>query len=134
MGLLLPTDDVLSITERVQCGDATVGWRGDPEMDVYLDDRTGEVAVYGFDAHRQRYLVTVIGTWDPGWRHELLRRLRDGDWQNPDAYQRAVDAELRREADKDAALAEQTSACAERFAWAVRRDCGHVVGQSRDFY
>jgi hypothetical protein len=102
-------------------------------MDVHIDE-TGQVAVYGFDAHRQRYLVTTVGTWDPGWRHDLLKRLRDGDWQNPNAYQRIVDAGVAHETQRDALLAERAGAAAEKLAWAIRRDAGHLVGQSREHY
>jgi hypothetical protein len=89
-GLILPSsyerrnaigrgEDVNDITRSVQDGDMTIGWRGDPQMDVYREGSM--VKVYSFDAEGKRYVASSVNVVDPDWRRTLLRKLRDGDWQ-----------------------------------------------------
>jgi hypothetical protein len=115
-------------------GDPVVGWRGDPTMDPYLMPN-GEVHVYGFDAHGERYLAAATDARLPGWQHDLLRRLRDGDWQNGNAHDRveALNAAVEKEAQYRADQA--TEAFSEKLAWATRRDIGaHFGGLTKEFY
>lgn len=132
MGLLLPGES-LGIAERVRNGDPTVGWRGDPEMDVYV--RAGICQVWQFDRTGRRWCAVQVPTSEPGWQHTVLRRLRDGDWQNPDTIKnilREYDRNERRIA------AEQAEACgrgADKVAYTMRRTMGqHYGGLTRDIF
>jgi len=132
-GLLLPSDHD-RIADRVRDGDPVVGWRGDPTMDTYLIDATGEVQVFAFDRSGERYCAASVSAHSPGWKHELLSKLRDGDWQSG-AAERWVNE---RNAEQDALEREHAGQLEERtdrLAWAVRRDVGtHVDGLSKEFY
>lgn len=134
MGLILPADDVVRIADRVREGDPTVGWQGDPTMDTYLDEATATATVFGFDRHGDRYIAAQVSVHDPGWRHELLRKLHAGDWRRPDTVDRQVklveDQMRARQAQTDELADEK----AEKLAWAIRRDAGHLVGTSKEFY
>lgn len=133
-GLILPGEDVHDVARAVQQGDPATGWRGDPGMDTHLGS-DGRVGVYGFDRAGDRYLACLVDARNPGWRYELLSRLRDGDWQRADQFDR-VDAHNRQiQAEKDAAFQDQKEETAERLAWALKRDLGHLYsGTSKDVY
>lgn len=136
-GLVLPTDDVVGIAERVKFGDPVVGWRGDPQADTYLDPNTGQVAVYTFDGHGNRYCATVldINRAGEGWRHELLRRLRDGDWQRDDVVERRMEELMAPVKAKEAAHREKAEQAAEKLAWALKRDLGHLYsGTTKEYH
>jgi len=77
-------EDVNDITRSVQDGDPVVGWRGDPQMDVYREG--SQVKVYGFDLSGQRYVAATVNMVDSDWRRTLLQKLRDGDWQRADTF------------------------------------------------
>jgi hypothetical protein len=108
-GLILPSsydrrtaigrgEDVNDITRSVQEGDMTVGWRGDPQMDVYREGSF--VKVYGFDAAGQRYVAATVNIVDSDWRTTLLRKLRDGDWQKDTLISRLVAEREQQERDR----------------------------------
>lgn len=115
-------DDLYDIVAKVQDGDPHVGWRGDPEMDVY--EIGVEIGVYGFDAHRQRYLAATVTREDPEWRFRLLCKLRDGDWQRDDTYDRIVQKEYARQDAAERAEAEVRQELSDKFAWGLQRDHG----------
>jgi len=77
-------EDVNDITRSVQDGDPIIGWRGDPQMDVYREGSS--VKVYGFDRAGDRYVAASVSLADSDWRGTLIRKLRDGDWQRGDAF------------------------------------------------
>jgi hypothetical protein len=111
MGLLLPGDDPDRFVERVQQGCPIVGWRGDPTMDVYVNERVGVCEVWGFDARGERYRV-VRQELCAGWQHDVLRRLRDSDWQRVKPGKQRVTEEMR---------ARERKEHAESVEWAERR-------------
>lgn len=117
MGLILPGDDVMSITERVQQGDPTVGWRGDATMDVYV--KGGYVEVWGFDARGERYRVVSVPLSDPGWRHSLLARLRDSDWRRDDHLERLRRQNAKWEKDTKDEWVDSRGEKFEKVAWMV---------------
>lgn len=124
-GLILPGEDVHNVAGAVREGDPATGWRGDPTMDTYMGS-DGYVGVYGFDRSGERYLACRVNARNPGWRHELLTRLREGDWQRGDQFDR-IDAENRRiQAEKDRAFEEFKEESAERLAAALHKDLGHL--------
>lgn len=117
-------DDLLDIVGRVLDGDSAVGWRGDPCMDVY--ERRHEIAVYGFDREGNRYLAAVVDrATDPDWRHTLLRKLRDGDWQDENAIRRVIAANDALDRKNEEDLTNARLELAERVAFAIRRDNGY---------
>lgn len=134
MGLILP-GEAAAIADRVRQGDPTVGWRGDPGMDTYVSDRHGVAQVWSFDARGTRYCAAQVPLSEPGWQHTLLKKLRDGDWQNPDTIRdifAANDANTRRQA---AERAERCGAAADHVIYEFRRAVGqHYGGLRRRFY
>jgi hypothetical protein len=131
-GLILP-GQYDNIARSVQEGDPVVGWRGDPTMDVMMWHN--EVHVYAFDREGTRYLAAATDARLPGWQHDLLRRLRDGDWQTSNAYDRvaALNAELERE--RESKLEDRKNEVAEKLARATRRDLGHLYsGTTKEFH
>ena len=134
MGLVLP-GAAKSIADRVQQGDPIAGWRGDPTMDVYLDDRRQVAEVWHFDRGGHRYCAAQTTLLEDGWEHTLLRKLRDGDWQNPDTIPNIVamqDANERRHA---AQRAEWAGARADRVIYEYRKALGtHIGGLRRRYY
>lgn len=134
MGLVLPSDDVIGIAERVRQGDPVAGWRGDPTMDTYLDEEAGLALVYGFDRAGNRYIAASTPVTGAGWRHELLRKLRDGDWQRPDTVDRVMKKLEGEQAARDAVVDDALDEKAERLAWALKRDAGYMTGLSKEFY
>lgn len=132
-GLLLP-QDYGRISDLVRDGDPVVGWRGDPSMDTYLVESTGEVEVWAFDAHGQRYRACSVDATRPGWKHELLCKLRDGDPQRT-SIDDWVKAQEAKQAAMEKAHAEKRAEVAEKAAWALRKDIGQqATGLSKDFY
>lgn len=132
-GLILPSsyetrtvigrgEDVNDITRSVQDGDPTIGWRGDPQMDVYREGST--VRVYGFDRAGERYVAATVNIVDSDWRGTLLKKLRDGDWQRDDFVANLVkerndfDRNLNKEAD------DKIAELADRYATAKLRELG----------
>ena len=135
MGLVLVDDDLVSIDRRVREGDPTVGWRGDPTMDVYVDNDAAMAYVYGFDIKGLRYRAASISTLGEGWRHDLLAKLRDGDWRDPNSINRADEANRRLDAERDYRLDQVISEVAEKFGWGLRRDVGHHFGgTTKEFF
>lgn len=55
-------------------------------MDTYLDERRGVCEVYAFDERGTRYCAVRVDARLPGWQHDLLRRLRDGDYRRADQF------------------------------------------------
>lgn len=113
-------EDVNDITRSVQDGDMTVGWRGDPTMDVYREG--SEVKVIGFDGKGERYVASTVSLVDPDWRTTLLRKLRDGDWQK-DTFMETVNAErIQHEKDRLREENDRISEIADKYVSARLRD------------
>lgn len=135
-GLILPADSHGSIAERVKRGDPTVGWRGDPTMDVVLDERSGTVEVHAFDSHGERYVAcTVDVNADPGWRYTILKRLTEWDPRRVNVIDKFSAEQEAAEKLKDHRARHQLEERADRLAWGLRRTIGpYVDGMSREFY
>ena len=135
-GLILPADSHGHIAQRVKYGDPTVGWRGDPTMDVILDEATGDVEVHAFDSHGERYVAcTVNANLDPGWRYTILKRLTEWDPRRVNVIDKFSREQEAREAAKDRANRHQLEERVDRLAWGLRRTVGpYVDGMSKEFY
>ena len=105
-------------------------------MDTYLDEQSGEVQVYAFDSHGERYCAcTVNAAADPGWRHTLLRQLTEWDPRRVDVIGKFSKEQEARQAKKERDDRNFIESRADKLAWALRRDIGHDVdGMSREFY
>lgn len=135
-GLILLDSGVLGLNERVRLGDSTVGWRGDANMLVMADEAEQRVCVLAVDERGDRYIAaSVYPLVDKGWQHSLLRKLRDGDWQREDSVDRLM-ATLQAPHDAaDARVDDINNERAEKVAWALKRDLGHLHGgTTREFF
>lgn len=142
MGLWLPThvareavtDDVTRLPDKVKYGDPHVGWRGDDTMSVWGDAATETVQVWGVDGRGEDYLAVVVSPLeDPDWRHTILRKLRDGDWQRGDQRLKDLERRNRRQAEElRRKHAEQRAELSARFAHHARRVlASHIGGRHR---
>lgn len=133
-GLILPStyysvepigrgQDVNDITRSVQDGDPTVGWRGDPSMDVYREG--SEVKVYSFDARGQRYVAATVNLADSDWRRTLLIKLKEGDWQNPVAYDKLIERQEKADRDRQTQAEDQAEEVKDKMVHAILKDFGH---------
>ena len=133
-GLVLPGEH-LDIATRVRDGDPVIGWRGDAGMDTYLFGEHRRCEVWAFDAHGTRYCAASVNVGVPGWQHQLLRKLRDGDWhRGPTVFDEIDRRNDARERSRDAAAAAAGEERAEKLAWALKRDIGHLVSGTRRFF
>jgi hypothetical protein len=132
-GLILPAsyetrsvigrgEDVNDIARSVQDGDMTIGWRGDPQMDVYR--KGSEIQVLGFDAKGTRYVAATVNLADPDWRTTLLRKLRDGDWQRDDFFSNLETARAEKEADDRRRQNEMFAEMADQYTSQVWKNRG----------
>lgn len=124
------------ISELVKFGDPIVGWRGDPTMDTYLDEQTGQVQVYAFDSHGERYCAcTVNANTDPGWKHTLLKQLTEWDPRRVNVIDKFSAEQEAREKAKERAHQHELEERVDRTAWMLRRVIGpDVDGLSKEFY
>lgn len=123
--MALVDHDVLDIGRRITHGDEV--WRGDPTMSLSWSPGSGMFEVWGLDAHGQPYLAATHTRCD----HELVLKLVAGDWQRADVFATIDAANARRTADLEAEFADRADAFADKFAWALRRDVGHLLGGRR---
>ena len=104
-------------------------------MQVIANVEEELVQIVALDAQFEPYVACSVDPQaDPGWEHTLLCKLRDGDWQRGAATE-AVNRMAEEVDRRDAEQAEQREAAAERMAWALERDIGHLVtGSSRRYF
>lgn len=133
MSLILPSSyetvnpvdrgELGDIAGQVQGGDPHFGWRGDAGFDVY---RQGSVLrVVGFDIKGDRYVAAEVSLSEDDWRKSLLTKLRDGDWQNTDAYEKVfLDRALAREAEQEYASNQKVGEIAEDLAARIALENG----------
>lgn len=105
-------------------------------MDVYYWESHRRVEVVALDGHGSQYVAATVSTAFPGWQHDLLRRLRDGDWQNDEPIiNKVTDANARRQAAAAAERREQRLEMADRLHFAIlRRNGAHLGGLTRRVY
>lgn len=113
--------DVLDICRRVTEGDPSVGWAGDPDLWVELDQATNTFVVCRYDPRTGGPMD--VTRWSPPLTAGLLIRLRDADTRRPgnDPLAR-MDAENEAlERDLDRRLAEQTFEAADRLTFEMHK-------------
>lgn len=77
--------DLYDIDYRIKHGDES-GWRGDPTMCVNINTITGWFEVWGIDRAGKDYMAASHHTLD----HTLLIKLREGDPQKHDVFDRVL--------------------------------------------
>lgn len=114
--------DVLDIARRLTEGDPTLGWAGDPDLWLELDQTTDTFVVCRYDPTTGREMD--VTRWSPPLTAGLLVRLRDGDShrRGNDPVARALAADDAHEADLARQQDELSHETATRLAHAMRRD------------
>lgn len=120
--LMRVSSDVLEIGRQVREGGGL--WRGDETMSLCFNEAAGQFEVWGLDAQREPYLACVSDTCDG----RLLDKLAAGDWQTLDVFALIKSAGAEARARREAAEGDRIEELADRLAFAVRRDVGHLHG------
>lgn len=110
--------DMFALDDRIKNGDATMGWRGDPSMGIFVDKKSGRFEVWGIDRGGNGYLAASHHVLD----QTLLRKLADGDPRHHDVVQGVLDHNARLEAAREARNADLKAELADKVQWAIRRD------------
>lgn len=135
------------LRRAVREGDPASGWRGDPTMvAVRCAGPAGSppccldrihIEVYGMDRAGEWYRAAQVRPREEvirgnEWRHELLVKLREGDWQRGSELAASITARNIANRDRiDAQRQEAVRAAGEKLYWAGRRDLGHHHGGLR---
>lgn len=118
--------DIFDIDRRIKEGDES-GWRGDPTMGLFLNPHTGMFEVWGIDRANNQYKACT--------HHELsveiIHKLRDGDPIRNDPFQKVLDHNAKVKADAEAKDREGLAEVADKLAWGIRKDFGHLAGGTR---
>lgn len=115
------------IGRRIRDGDES-GWRGDPTMCLYLNQQTGHFEVWGIDRVGQEYMACS----HPHLTIEIIHKLRDGDPQKNDVFQRVLDNNAKLAADRAQRDREKLADVADKLHWGIRQDFGpHLGGRKR---
>lgn len=123
-GAAVLTDETAmnDLVRRLQQGDPTVGWEGDPRLCIAFNKRTDQWELWRFESDSQyrRVLRSKPGMAFP--RH-LIEQLVQMDRQR--GYDLQVDvaaARAKAEADADYKFHEAMGPRIEKLAWALRQD------------
>lgn len=108
------------IARRMREGDGTVGWRGEPSLELCYDhDRKVYCAV-----HRDREGKPYIAASSPTCDAQLLVALARADMANDDVFARIRREQEAVERAEQAEFDERIEAANEKGRWAMRRDTG----------
>lgn len=140
---VLVTGDVADIGRRINEGDPTCGWVGDPSMSLVVDNERwvtdvdgrelyprvanpyyGWFEVWGVDARGNAYLATR----SPTCNAELLRRLADAHWSRGNPFDRLRSKMVARSNEVDRQRRDHQAEVAEKLQSALRRDIGAYEG------
>lgn len=135
--------DVMDIGRRINEGDPTCGWVGDPSMSLVVDNERwvtdvdgreiyprvanpywGWFEVWGIDAHGKGYLATR----SPTCNAELLRRLAESHWSRGNPFDRLQAKAVARDEDRRRVARDRNAEVAEKMQSALRRDIGAYEG------
>lgn len=123
-GRALIEGDVHDIIRRLEHGDPTLGWEGDPTLALVANVQTGEYEVWGRDAAGDAYIAISHPRCDAS----LLRKLVASDNRRQGAVERAVAIHDAGERDRTRASEERLEQMADRLQFGLMRDLGHRVG------
>lgn len=123
-GRALIEGDVHDIIRRLEHGDPTLGWEGDPSLALVANVETGEYEVWGRDATGAEYIAITHPRCDAS----LIRKLVASDNRRQGVLERAVAAHEAGQRDRDRADEERLELMADRLQFGLMRDLGHRVG------
>jgi hypothetical protein len=119
--------EVQGFLDRLQNGDSTIGWEGDPRLALYrTQDRRWEIWRQEHDGEPR-----LVCRSRPGLAldNRLIMRLMEHDTRRGFRIKEHVDkVNAKVDADKAAALQPQKEAAADKLMWALRKDVGHLYG------
>ena len=124
---MIVDSEMLELDRQAKYGDPVSGWRGDEQMFVCLAPQaTGPdvVEVWGLDSMGREYPAASTPATS-GWRHRLLAKLVDGDWQKRagDLVEETMKNNAKIRADQEAAHAEYVrEEFAPKLLWALQKD------------
>lgn len=116
--------DVHDIIRRLEHGDPTVGWGGDPDLRLVANIETGEFEVWARDAAGDPYIAISHPRCDAS----LLEKLVRSDNRRETVLDRVVKATKAREAAEASAQEDRFEEMADRLQFGLRRDLGHRHG------
>ncbi len=115
---------VHDIIRRLEHGDPTVGWPGDPDLRLVANVETGEFEVWARDAHGDPYIAVTHPRCDPS----LLAKLVASDNRKVDVLDRVARKESARVAAEESAREDRFEEMADRLQFGLMRDLGHRSG------
>lgn len=116
--------DVHDVIHRIEHGDPTLGWEGDPDLRLVANVETGEYEVWARDAQGEPYIAIAHPTCDAS----LIRRLAAADNRRDTLQARIGRAEAERERNAQRAADDHLEHLANRLQFGLMRDIGHRVG------
>lgn len=116
--------DVHDIIRRLEHGDPTLGWPGDPDLRLVANIETREFEVWGRDAHGDPYIAVTWPRCDASLIAELVRS--DNRLSNP--LDRVAVRETARVAAEEAAEEDRLTELADRLQFGLMKDIGHRHG------
>lgn len=116
--------DVHDIIRRLEHGDPTLGWPGDPDLRLVANIETREFEVWGRDAHGDPYIAVSHPRCDASLLAELVR----ADNRLSDPLARVAARETARQAAEDAASEDRLVELADRLQFGLMKDIGHRHG------
>lgn len=123
--------DVHDVIRRIEQGDPTLGWEGDPDLRLVANIEDGTFEVWARDAQGDPYIAVSHPTCDAS----LIRRLAAADNRRDTVMARIARADAQRQADEERASEGRLEELADRLQFGLRRDLGHRVGGlTRRFY
>ena len=139
----LITGDVLDVGRRINEGDPTVGWEGDPTMVLAVDNEQfitdidgnmtfpqvsnpqyGWFEVWGLDAHNKAYLAACRPYCDS----RLLAALAEGHWKRGDLAERIIRKNQMRVVEQERQAREQRVEANDKLHFALLHDIGAYEG------
>lgn len=116
--------DVHDIIRRLEHGDPTLGWPGDPDLRLVANIETREFEVWARDAHGDPYIAVSHPRCDASLISELVR----ADNRLSDPLARVAVRETARQAAEDEAQEDRLTELADRLQFGLMKDIGHRHG------
>lgn len=116
--------DVHDIIRRIEQGDPTMGWPGNPDLRLVANVETREFEVWDRDAHGDPYIAVTWPRCDASLIAELVRA--DNRLSNP--LERVAVRETARVAAEEAAEEDRLTELADRLQFGLMKDIGHRHG------
>lgn len=123
-GRIMIDSDVLDIGNRLQQGDPTCDWPGDPNLSLHWNEITSRFEVWHISLDGKPYLVCSAQRCDAMLLHQVIDR--DNHYHDVigelDAHNAKVAAE------KQKRFADWQGEFADKFRWAIKKDLAQHLG------